>query len=88
MDELYSAASVQDNNLTFDFEHYLNSEIVEYGVKMGLRVRKADYCGVIIGDTDLELTTEEAKAVKEVVTLIHELFMLVYKKEGSLNVYK
>lgn len=88
LDELYSATSVEDNDLTFDFEYYLNSEIVEYGVKMGLKVRKADYCGVLVGDSDLVLTKDEAKAVKELVTLIHELFMFVYKKDGQLNVYK
>lgn len=88
LDELYSATSVQDNDLTFDLEYYLNSEIVEYGVKMGLKVRKADYCGVLVGDNDLVLTKDEAKALKEVVELIHELFMVVYKKDGQLNVYK
>lgn len=88
LDELYSSGSMQNNNLTFDFEYYLNSELVEYGVKMGLSVRKEDYYGILVGDNDLVLTKDEAKALKEVVELIHELFMVVYKKEGSLNVYK
>jgi hypothetical protein len=90
LDELYSADSMKNNRLTFDLEYYLNEAVITYGRENWVKTRKLDYYGYLVGNVNSEevLTTTEASVLKEVVELIHELFMYVYKKEGQLNVYK
>lgn len=86
LDELYSADSMKNNRLTFDLEYYLNEAVITYGRENLVKTRKLDYYGYLVGDSKdgLLLTEDEAEALKELSTLIHELFMYVYKNEGKL----
>lgn len=86
LDELYSVDSMKNNRLTFDLEYYLNEAVITYGRENWLKTRKLDYYGHLVGDSKdvLLLTEDEAEALNELISLIHKLFMYVYKNEKTL----
>ena len=85
LDAIYTRRGIPKGFEYYDLNLALNEAMVEYGGDTLTNIRKLDYYGHLVGDSKdgLLLTEDEAEALNELISLIHKLFMYVYKNEES-----